>query len=464
MPSAKPTAIADGCPAFVTGCPFSSPTDSAEIDIRAATKMCPAFGEGCTFKNARSIEDLEAMLAKIPETHKIDGKTFGSSAALKAVLQAIHSHAMTTSEREGLGECPVFSTSCPFKNVTSQGSPLVSELEYRTWSIFENLEDTGDASASNVDDDDEISEGQAPALLAKELKSGTKKSHRAAESVQFVRNFLRGRVDRELYKHMLLSLWHTYSALEDELRKNADQPVYSSLHFPAELDRKDALEADLAYFFGEDWRDDADVKAGPSECTQEYVDRIRTIGRNNPELLVAHAYTRYLGDLSGGQVLKRVAIKAMHLPDDGTGTEFYEFPMVSNAKVFKDEYRRRLDNTEVDVATIDRIVAEANLAFVLNMRVFEELDVMACESDRVRPLAEVLATLDLPVDQAQKCPFSAMGGPNPHTKGDAEAMQSGQTSTKACPIPHTTFANVMSWLQPIVVVGVALLAAYVMTK
>jgi heme oxygenase len=54
---------------------------------------------------------------------------------------------------------------------------------------------------------------------------GTKKSHRAAENVQFVRNFIKGKVDRELYKHMLLSLWHTYTALEDELRKNEDNPM-----------------------------------------------------------------------------------------------------------------------------------------------------------------------------------------------------------------------------------------------
>jgi hypothetical protein len=38
--------------------------------------------------------------------------------------------------------------------------------------------------------------------------------------------------------------------------------------------------------------------------------------------------------------------------------------------------RSRLDQTEVDPALADQIVAEANLAFVLNMRVFEELDVL----------------------------------------------------------------------------------------
>lgn len=59
--------MADGCPAFGTGCPFAPTATAApgEIDLRGAAKNCPAFGDGCTFKNARSIEDLQAMLAKM---------------------------------------------------------------------------------------------------------------------------------------------------------------------------------------------------------------------------------------------------------------------------------------------------------------------------------------------------------------------------------------------------------------
>lgn len=56
-----------------------------------------------------------------------------------------------------------------------------------------------------------------------------------------------------------------------------------------------------------------DVIAGPSPCTLEYMNRIRAVGRDAPELLVAHAYTRYLGDLSGGQVCatQTVPLRAM---------------------------------------------------------------------------------------------------------------------------------------------------------
>ena len=53
---------------------------------------------------------------------------------------------------------------------------------------------------------------------------------------------------------------------------------------------------------------------------------------------------------------------------------------------------------------------EANLAFVLNMRTFEELDVLNGDATAVRPLALALATLAMPVKKDQKCPFAGMGG------------------------------------------------------
>lgn len=141
---------------------------------------------------------------------------------------------------------------CPFKNVTSRGTPLVAELEYRAWSIFDSSNDDDDEEEDDVgivsgntdgtnkaDKPDKAvttstgahgadimsGESSSTSLLAHELKQGTKKSHRAAENVGFVRNFVKGRIDRKLYKHMLLSLWHTYSTLEEELRRNSDNEV-----------------------------------------------------------------------------------------------------------------------------------------------------------------------------------------------------------------------------------------------
>jgi len=45
--------------------------------------------------------------------------------------------------------------------------------------------------------------------------------------------------------------------------------------------------------------------------------------------LIAHSYTRYIGDLSGGQILG-IAERAMN--SDGQGTAFYEFKDIPNEK------------------------------------------------------------------------------------------------------------------------------------
>jgi heme oxygenase len=90
-------------------------------------------------------------------------------------------------------------------------------------------------------------------------------------------------------------------------------------------------------------------------------------------MLIAHSYTRYLGDLSGGQILKTIAQRGMNL-SDGQGTAFYEFKDIPDEKQFKATYRQTLDQLPLDDATVDRIVDEANAAFGLNMKLFQELE------------------------------------------------------------------------------------------
>ncbi len=84
---------------------------------------------------------------------------------------------------------------------------------------------------------------------------------------------------------------------------------------------------------------------------------------------MAHHYTRYLGDLSGGQAIGRILERSFEL--DGQGLEFYEFPV--RPKPYKDAYRDRLDGLGLDDDEIDRVVDEVKLAFALNQRVFDEL-------------------------------------------------------------------------------------------
>nr|YP_010851437.1 Heme oxygenase [Echinothamnion hookeri]WGH14352.1 Heme oxygenase [Echinothamnion hookeri] len=204
--------------------------------------------------------------------------------------------------------------------------------------------------------------------LAQQLREGTTKSHSMAENVSFVKSFLGGVVDKKSYRQLVANLYFIYEAIEEQIEKNKDNLCVNAIYFP-ELYRKESLTIDLKYYYGSSWIN----KIEPSSATQIYVDRIHKIGYSNPELLIAHSYTRYIGDLSGGQILKKIAQNAMQLPDN-EGTSFYDFKLIDNEKLFKDLYRESLNNIPLDKKQIDQIIAEANIAFNLNMKIFQELN------------------------------------------------------------------------------------------
>ena len=207
--------------------------------------------------------------------------------------------------------------------------------------------------------------------LATRLREGTQKSHTAAENTAFMKCFLKGIVEIVPFRKLLANLYLVYSTLEAELKRHADHPIVGKMYFP-EIDRQSNLEQDLAFYFGDDWRS----QIVPLKAGQVYVDRLIELSNTDPACLIAHSYTRYMGDLSGGQALKHIIRSALDLPSD-RGTTFYEFdqlPTIEAKRDFKDKYRHTLDSLVVDEATILRIVEEANYAFTLNRNVVDELE------------------------------------------------------------------------------------------
>jgi len=207
--------------------------------------------------------------------------------------------------------------------------------------------------------------------LAEQLREGTKKSHTASENTAFMKCFLKGVMERKPFAELTADLYFVYSTLEAEIDRHREHSVVGKIYFP-ELERKQKLEEDLAFYFGDDWQN----KISASPAGQVYVNRIKEISETQPERLIAHAYVRYMGDLSGGQSLRKIARSAMDLPpDQGTGLhEFDAFPTVEAKREFKQKYRQALDEINVDEATVQAIVDEANSVFRMNRDVFHELE------------------------------------------------------------------------------------------
>ena len=203
--------------------------------------------------------------------------------------------------------------------------------------------------------------------FALQLKTETKKSHTAAENTKFVSSFLRGVISKDSYKQLVANFYFVYRAMEEEFEKHKNHPVLGELHNEA-LNRVNNLERDLRYYYGPIWRHH--IK--PTEQCQRYVNRIREVSDDEPELLIGHHYTRYMGDLSGGQILKNIAEKSLNLRP-GEGLHFYEFEGIDDKKVFKQGYRSMLNNLPITQSMANAIITEANWAFRLNMFMFDEL-------------------------------------------------------------------------------------------
>ncbi|ANC32205.1 heme oxygenase (biliverdin-producing) [Isoptericola dokdonensis] len=203
------------------------------------------------------------------------------------------------------------------------------------------------------------------ATLSTLLREGTRAEHQQAESEGFVSRLMSGGLDVAAYADLAAQQLVVYTALEEASAAVRPDLRGATLVFD-ELTRVPAIERDLAHLHGESWA--AAIEILPS--TQAYAARLREVGGLLPQY-AAHAYTRYLGDLSGGQIIQRMMQR--HYGMGAAGLEFYDFPEIPKAKPFKDLYRERLDGLALTAAEVDVAVAEAQEAFRLNRAMFVEL-------------------------------------------------------------------------------------------
>lgn len=309
---------------------------------------CPAFvsheiekGLNCPFKDVESDQMLREQLLQIPQSHK---------------------------------KCPAFTSQREELKSNREDRELIQSLFVFRWDLFfdEPLKDFG---------------------LCNELRKKTTKKHIEAESVPFIKRFIHLEVCPYQYRIYLANLYKIYEAMEPALEQvSPNHKLLKYIFFPFELNRCSALEKDLRFFYGPNWKNLMTIL--PS--TKPYIDRIKQLAEDPSKhhLLIAHASTRYLGDLYGGQQLMKKARAALKLPE-GKGTMFYDFSNIRKTPKYKysvvqfrNYFEKRMNKIPVTAQECDQIIAEANLVFELNMHVFEDLDKYPnlLESDKLHPM------------------------------------------------------------------------------
>jgi heme oxygenase len=203
--------------------------------------------------------------------------------------------------------------------------------------------------------------------LAAALREGTKQAHEQAEGTSFVGEMSNGRVTIEAVADYHAQLYTVYSALEVASDAMLDAPVAGKFA-DQKLNRVPALEADLEHMLGAEWRD----KIRVLPATEEYRARVVEVCSDSEQAFLAHHYTRYLGDLSGGRIVGSMLNKHYGLTTEA-GLAFYDFPLITEPVPYKRAYRDNLNSVPWDEAQIAATVEESLVAFRLNTAVFEAL-------------------------------------------------------------------------------------------
>lgn len=185
-----------------------------------------------------------------------------------------------------------------------------------------------------------------------DIKELTWEHHKNAERQAFVKTLMSGEIDPQYYAHYLYNQLACYSALEKEAQVN------SLFRTTIGLQRAEHLYYDYKSLWN-----DLDNPPSLTESTQEYVKHIDTI-KDDAEKLYAHIYVRHMGDLRGGQMIRK------KVPGAG---RYYNFT-TKQMNQYSDAIRE-LVNGYLNVYQIN-VVAEARYCFESATKLFVEMKEM----------------------------------------------------------------------------------------
>lgn len=209
-----------------------------------------------------------------------------------------------------------------------------------------------------------------PVPLSRHLRESTMREHRNAEASPFIVGLLGGALTLEDYSRYLVNMAWLYKSLEEQCTQGEPLEGSQGIWDPR-LNRGDSITSDLRHLGITEW----ETTTTPSQAMSSYIEHVASMdGRSDPRL-IAHHYTRYLGDLSGGQGI--AALVARHYGATKDQLSFYRFEGIENLVRFKESYREALDSIVLTAAQHATIIAEAKRAFVKNQQVFDDLTTAA---------------------------------------------------------------------------------------
>jgi heme oxygenase len=194
------------------------------------------------------------------------------------------------------------------------------------------------------------------------VRERTMSAHRDAESRPFIVALMKGELSLASYVDYLAQLAWLYEALESRGHHAGDPAILDP-----RLDRLNAIESDLAALDAPDWR----TTHPALPATSAYATHLAGIRAEDLPRYLGHHYTRYLGDLSGGQAISRLV--GRHYGATPEQLSYYRFEGITDLVPYKRDYRDALNALPFTAVEAETFVSEAALAFTLNQAIFDEL-------------------------------------------------------------------------------------------
>jgi len=171
------------------------------------------------------------------------------------------------------------------------------------------------------------------------LKDLTSVKHAEIEAMPFTQYMLSGNISEEDYAKYLYQMIFVYKALEEVASNTGildDLPT---------LPRYYSLMHDYEELVGQN------IKHPILPATKEYMDYIKLL--TSIKDIISHMYVRYMGDMAGGQMIKKL------VPGSGS---FYDF---ENMRYLMTKFRMKLT---------DDMAEEAIKAFIFNIAITRQLE------------------------------------------------------------------------------------------
>lgn len=186
--------------------------------------------------------------------------------------------------------------------------------------------------------------------------------HIEAERTGIVSDILKSTVSRQAYLCFLHNLLPVYAALESDPTALSGFPALESVFGPP-LFRAESIQADVFQISGgKDWQYPVVF-----DETRAYCAAIMAASKAKSTAFIGHIYVRYLGDLNGGVVLKKLVGTRLALSESALC--FYEFPEIEDLVSFRHRFREAINTVSLSQQDIECAVQGAWDAFSWNIKI-----------------------------------------------------------------------------------------------